>query len=125
MNLEWEMLKRREIRVTIVAMIFSISHTGMWIYARQVSSESIDGLRERMATVREDVAATKADVHALQVQTSQNTAAIQSLTATTNALADSLNRFSGVGMAIGGLGGVLTILQGLSLLQRRKSARAG
>lgn len=103
----------------LIKILFMASYLLYMSYGRAVGAQSLEQLSERIYTVREMSMLNSGDIGVLKEQTRRNTEDIRALTVTVTDVTAALNRFTGVGVFIGGIGGLIVLLQ---LLGFRKKA---
>ena len=74
----------------------------------------------RLDAVRERIQDLTGDVRIAQQVIARNSRDIDALSQTVNDLARSINQFTGIGIGLGALGGVIVILQSLSIMKKGK-----
>lgn len=115
MPLETDMEKRHiAIRFTALKMIFGFGFL-FYMVAGHIASAQISPLDRTIEITLNN----SSDIRVLKEQVFRNSKDIETMSATINELAASINRFTGIGIAIGALGGVIVVLQALTLVKKR------
>lgn len=104
----------------LLTVFFIAGTVYFWSAVYSVSAQSLDYLQKQLTEVKAAGFENTIEIKLLAAETDRNKRDIQQLASTVANLAESINKLSGIGMAIGGIGTLIFIFQSVSLVRHRK-----
>lgn len=101
--------------------LFLIGYLSFMTLGASLPQYTFEGVRSRFDQQQSSIATNTSDIRMLRADVERNSADIRSLTLAMNEATASINRFSGIGIAIGIVGSVIVILQSLTLVKKNRS----
>lgn len=116
------MAYRLTYRFSVAGLVLCLMMVCFWIQVAR--SQTVDGLQFQLNAVRDTARDNAADLRLLRAQVERNTADLLTLTSNVTDSVAAMNKLSGIGIAIGALGGIIFIFQSVHIVKQRRGAKA-